>query len=141
MAEYLMGTDEYEGRGLKEFSVQAVGNTAWSYARQAQLGAETIQRYKGKTLLPRTSGRLAHYMVLLTDVGEALIQALYSQVAEIDLIMFDKLTRMKPQDVSNTAWAFAIVGIQHTEFLNSVAFELERRLRFFTPQETANALW
>ena len=56
-------------------------------------------------------------------------------------ISLDKLTKMKPQDVSNTAWAFAIVGIQHTEFLNCVAFELERRLRFFTPQETANALW
>ena len=48
---------------------------------------------------------------------------------------------MKPQDVSNTAWAFAIVGIQHTEFLDAVAVELERRLRLFTPQETANALW
>lgn len=48
---------------------------------------------------------------------------------------------MKPQDVSNTAWAFAIVGLQHTEFLNAVSYELERRTRAFTPQELANALW
>ncbi len=90
MAEYLMGCDGSEGRGLKEFSVQAVGNTAWSYARQAQLGADTIQRYKGKTLMPRSSGRLAHYMVLITDVGESLIQNLYHSVADMDLKMFGK---------------------------------------------------
>ncbi len=31
--------------------------------------------------------------------------------------------------------------MQHTEFLNAVAVELERRIRVFTPQELANALW
>jgi hypothetical protein len=89
-AEYIIGTDDKPGRSLKEFSIQAVGNTAWSYARQAQLGADTIQRYKGKTTLPRCGGRLAHYVVLYADVGEKLIHELFYNVAEMDLFEFGR---------------------------------------------------
>jgi hypothetical protein len=87
-AEYLIGTGGTPGRSLKDFSVQAVGNTAWAYARQAQLGADTIQRHKGKTVLPRCGGRLAHYIVLFADVGEKLIHELFYNVAEMDLVDF-----------------------------------------------------
>jgi hypothetical protein len=48
---------------------------------------------------------------------------------------------MKPQDIANTAWAFAIVGLQHNDFLDAVAVELERRSHLFTPQEMTNGLW
>ena len=89
-AEYLIGTEDKPGRSLKEFSIQAVGNTAWAYARQAQLGADTIQRYKGKTTLPRCGGRLAHYIVLFADVGEKLIHELFYNVAEMDLFEFGR---------------------------------------------------
>lgn len=92
MAEYLVGDGGKDGaapgRGLEGFSVQAVGNTAWAYARQAQLGADTIQRFKGKTNMPRSSGRLAHYMVLFTDVSESLIHKLFYAIAETDLNSF-----------------------------------------------------
>jgi len=87
-AEYIIGTSDNPGRSFKEFSIQAVGNTAWAYARQAQLGADTIQRYRGKTVLPRCGGRLAHYIVLFADVGEKLIHDLFYSVAEMDLLEF-----------------------------------------------------
>lgn len=92
MAEHLMGTEDggRPGRGLKDFSVQTVGNTAWAYARQAQLGADTMNRFNNKTNMPRSSGRLAHYMVLFTDVGEMLLQKLFFEIAEMDLKAFGK---------------------------------------------------
>jgi RAP domain len=51
------------------------------------------------------------------------------------------MNRMKAQDISNTAWAFAIVGLQHSSFLEAVAAQLERRNRQFTQQEMTNSLW
>jgi len=91
MAEHLVGVDATEGLGFQEFSVQAVGNTAWAYARQAQLGADTKTRFKDKTCMPRSSGRLAHYMVLASDVGEDLIRKLFLEIAETDLNKFGKI--------------------------------------------------
>lgn len=66
---------------------------------------------------------------------------LYSSLLCRSFCLSDNLKKMKPQDVANTAWAFAILGLQHTEFLDAVAFELERRGRLFSPQEMTNALW
>jgi len=43
--------------------------------------------------------------------------------------------------VTNTVWAFAIVGLQHTKFLDAVAVELERRTSLFDTQEISNGLW
>jgi hypothetical protein len=41
-----------------DFSPQpGLGNLAWAFARQAQVGAETIARFDGGTLLSKTSGR------------------------------------------------------------------------------------
>lgn len=51
------------------------------------------------------------------------------------------MNRMTPQDISNTAWAFAIVGLQHTPLLEAVASQLENNYNKFSPQEMANALW
>jgi len=51
------------------------------------------------------------------------------------------MNRMKAQDISNTAWAFAIVGLQHSGFLEAVATQLEKRNWQFTQQESTNSLW
>lgn len=60
---------------------------------------------------------------------------------------------MKPQDIANTAWAFAIVGLQHPRFLDAVGAELERRAVSyvnrgnsranppFSSQEITNSIW
>ena len=55
VAEHLVGSGdrpEITGRGLEDFSVQGLGNLAWAFARQAQLGAEVISRFDGKTTVP-----------------------------------------------------------------------------------------
>jgi hypothetical protein len=68
-------------------------------------------------------------------------------------LLSDNLAKLKPQDLSNTAWAFAILGMKHTRFLNAVKYELQERAQLhlsgnrrdvmtrFKGQEIANALW
>jgi hypothetical protein len=88
VAEHLVGSGKNRkvtGRGLEDFSPQGLGNLAWAFARQAQLGAEVISRYKGKTTVPTSSGRLAHYTTSFLDVGEELLQKLFAAIAETDL--------------------------------------------------------
>jgi hypothetical protein len=88
VAEHLVGSVENRkgtGRGFEDFSPQGLGNLAWAFARQAQLGAEVISRYKGKTTVPFSSGRLAHYTTSFIDVGEELLHKLFAAIAETDL--------------------------------------------------------
>ena len=88
VAEHLVGSGDskdFNGRGLDEFSPQGLGNLAWAYARQAQLGSETMQKREGQTLVAFTSGRLAHYNTIFIDVGESLLQKLFFGIAEANL--------------------------------------------------------
>ena len=89
VAEHLVGNEdspEITGRGLNDFSAQGLGNMAWAYARQAQLGSEVFSRYDAKdTILPFASGRLAHYTTIFTDIGEVVLQKLFRAIAETDL--------------------------------------------------------
>jgi hypothetical protein len=63
------------------------------------------------------------------------------------------LSKLKPQDLSNTAWAFAILGMKHTAFLSAVVDQLQNRtqrylngnqrdiMTRFKGQEITNTLW
>lgn len=62
------------------------------------------------------------------------------------------MSKLKPQDLSNSAWAFAILGMKHTPFLAAVVDQLlDRTQRYlngdhqdmnrFKGQELTNALW
>ena len=92
MAEHLVGRESdavpdgrlYCGRGLDEFSPQGIGNLAWSYAKQAQLAVETINRVEGLT--SDTSGRLFIFSTICIDVGETLIKRLFNACAEADIV-------------------------------------------------------
>jgi hypothetical protein len=65
--------------------------------------------------------------------------------------LVDNLSKLSPQDLSNTAWAFAIMGMKHERFLTELVKQIEvrvqrftegdRRNSFFNGQELANALW
>ncbi|CAJ1961283.1 unnamed protein product [Cylindrotheca closterium] len=139
------------GRGLEGFSPQAIGNLAWAYARQAQLASDLSFSRKDDLLIAPMTGRLAHYSASFVDVGESLMQKLFYAIAEADLNVHDNLSRLSPQDLSNTAWAFAIMGMRHERFLSALASQLDSRLRRymkgekrgsnFTGQEIANSLW
>lgn len=88
VAEHLVGPGDDPniiGRGLEGFSQQGIGNLAWAFARQAQLGDQVAVRNEGASLIGSVSGRLAHYTVSYIDVGEGLLHKLFYGIAEADL--------------------------------------------------------
>lgn len=148
VAEHLVGSDEdaangKRGRGLDGFSPQGIGNLAWAYAKQAQLAADVSDSTIGST------GRLAVYETSCLDVGENLVHRLFSRIAETGI---ENLNRFKPQDLSNTCWAFATLGLLHNSFFSAVSEQVNSRLLpskskttgavgKFKAQEIANLVW
>jgi hypothetical protein len=103
-------------------------------------------------LISNTNGRLAVYTTSYFDIGEYLLQRLFKEIAETDVDLHDNLQRCKPQDLSNTCWSFAVLGMKHQRFLDAAKKELiNRTLRFakgeinsmnmFKGQELANLVW
>ena len=122
VAEHLVGTSDGDnGRGFNGFSTQGLGNLAWSYAKQAQLAEGGSESLLGST------GRLAVYETSSLDIGESLIRRLFSRIAEAALDTPGGLTKFKPQDLSNTCWAFAILGLKHNQLFNAVGEQIGQR--------------
>ncbi|KAJ1636936.1 hypothetical protein T492DRAFT_860833 [Pavlovales sp. CCMP2436] len=71
-----------------------------------------------------------------------LLKAVWSQ-------LFDAIAReseqhigsFNPQNLSNTAWAFATLGTPAPQLFDAIARESEHRIGSFTPQELANYAW
>jgi len=162
VAQHLLGESDDAGknapsnaltaRGLDEFSPQGLGNMAWAYARQAQMAADVTERLKGSSNLANSNGRLAVYTTSYFDVGEILLHRFFAAIAEADLRVHCGLQKCKPQDLANTAWAFALLGLKDVAFLEAMKKELvDRTNRFvrgevsgttqFKGQELANLLW
>lgn len=151
VAEYLVGSDTdiasgKKGRGMDAFSPQGLGNLAWSYAKQAQLSAAVNDSTIG------TTGRLAIYETICLDVGESLIQRLFTEIANTCISDAYGLGRFKPQDLSNTCWAFATLGLIHGQYFDAVCNQVKERLSpemaranpasaKFKAQEIANLVW
>jgi RAP domain len=64
----------------------------------------------------------------------------------------DNLSKLRPQDISNTAWAMAVLGMLHRPFLEAANLQFVERARRYTQgdqnsmtytkgQELANLLW
>jgi len=163
IAQHVLGdstnTGKVEDSRLMDFSPQGIGNFVWSYARQAQLSNEPSEKNRelGKNGSSSSSGRLAVYETMCLDVGEDLVNRLFATVAGCSLKGSDRLSAFKPQDMSNTVWAFATLGLLHREFFTAVAEEVEKTVAFhtnpsisqsqkrkkesFKPQEVSNLLW
>mmetsp|Transcript_10871 Transcript_10871/g.23114 ORF Transcript_10871/g.23114 Transcript_10871/m.23114 type:complete len:1206 (+) Transcript_10871:171-3788(+) len=153
VAEYLVGKDdsrEMTGRGLDEFNSQGLANLAYSFARHTQLGGETMNKYERRCRIPFTGGKLAYYTISYLDVGEGLLRELFAAIAKADIENFDNLSKCSAQDVSNTVWAFGILGLKHERFLKAVEGTLRQRMEsylsgdksvFIQGQEMSNALW
>ena len=47
----------------------------------------------------------------------------------------------KPQEVANTAWAFATAGVSSPPLFAAIAAEAEKQMRGFNPQSLANTAW
>ena len=128
VAEHLVGGSTSDnsnntGRGLKGFSPQGLGNLAWSFAKQAQLADVINDDMKSIG----SNGRLAIYETSCLDVGESRINLFFSRIAEAGLEYHDELRSFKPQDLSNTAWAFATLGMIHQKFFAATAHEFKQR--------------
>lgn len=130
------------GRGFATFSSQGLGNTLWSFAKQAQLSLEVIETL-GDSVKLVSSGRLAVYETSCLDNGEAVVKRLFVKAAEAGLSL--GLNRFTNQDLSNTVWAYATVGMLHSGFFKQTEKEVTSRIRQkrnkFRGQEIANILW
>ncbi|GKY96336.1 hypothetical protein MPSEU_000593300 [Mayamaea pseudoterrestris] len=154
--EYLVGgveaSSKYpKGRGINDFSTQGLANLVWAFARQAQL-AEDVSTRQPASRLASGNGRLVVYTTSYLDIGEKLMQKLFKTVADATLTNFDDLRKLKPQDLCLIAWAFAVLGLKHTRFIESARDEVQRRLQenvngranvmnTFKGQELANFFW
>jgi RAP domain len=150
VAEHLVGSEDgtVVARGLDAFSTQGLGNMAWAFARQAQLSEEVSERLS----LNSGNGRMSAYKTIYFDVGEHLLLKLFSSIAETNIRVYDNLRVGKPQDISNTAWAFAALGLKDSRYMEAAKLTLADRLtRYsqgerngvtsFKGQELANLLW
>jgi hypothetical protein len=139
IANHIVGR---KGRGFSSFSSQGMGNTLWSFAKQAQLSLEVIESLGDSVKLVST-GRLAVYETSCLDNGEDVIKALFVQAAEAG--MNKGLDQFTNQDLSNTVWAYSTLGILHAGFFKQAEKEVVSRLRHkrtkFRGQEIANILW
>jgi hypothetical protein len=139
IARHLVGMG---GRGLSTFSSQGLGNTLWSFAKQAQLSLEVIETLGDSVKLVST-GRLAVYETSCLDNGEDVVKRLFATAAEAGIRM--GLNRFTNQDLSNTVWAYSTLGILHTGFFKQAENEVVSRLRRkgykFRGQEIANIIW
>ncbi len=96
VAKHLVGP---QGRGLSTFSSQGLGNTLWSFAKQASLSLDVIESL-GDTVKLVSTGRLAVYETSCLDNGENVIKRLFVEAAEAGMGM--GLRRFSNQDLSNT---------------------------------------
>lgn len=78
------------GRGMNEFNTQGIANLAYSFARHAQLGGETMDKYRNACSIPATGGKLAMYTIAYLDVGEGLLRKLFAEIARADVELHSK---------------------------------------------------
>eukprot|EP00571_Detonula_confervacea_P017812 CAMPEP_0172298486 /NCGR_PEP_ID=MMETSP1058-20130122/1119_1 /TAXON_ID=83371 /ORGANISM="Detonula confervacea, Strain CCMP 353" /LENGTH=1283 /DNA_ID=CAMNT_0013007761 /DNA_START=130 /DNA_END=3978 /DNA_ORIENTATION=- len=141
IAKHIVGRN---GRGFSSFSSQGLGNTLWSFAKQAQLSLEVIDMLGDSVKLVST-GRLAVYETSCLDNGEDVIKRLFVRAAEAGMNL--GLDRFTNQDLSNTVWAYSTMGMLHSGFFKQAENSVVSRLRQkrnklkFNGQEIANILW
>lgn len=102
------------GRGFGTFSPQGIGNTVWSFARQAQITNDVVHSFGLDKVNIGTTGRLAMYETSCLDIGESLIKEVFLRAAEAALNM--GLDRFKSQGelplISYLYCVFTFLSIQ-----------------------------
>lgn len=96
VAEHVVGRSEGQSgngrkprkRGFGDFSPQGVGNLCWAFAKQGQLATQVSER--SEVSIANTNGRLSVYATSYMDIGEVLLQRLFSAAAESALVMHGK---------------------------------------------------
>ena len=75
------------GRGFFTFSPQGIGNTVWSFARQAQITNDVVRSFGLDKVNIGTTGRLAMYETSCLDIGEDLIKTVFLKAADAAMNM------------------------------------------------------
>lgn len=70
-------------------------------------------------------------------LNPAVVPCVESLVAAAHLL----LPRFKPQELANTAWALASLGLNHPTFLDALVAAAQPQLSSFNPEALANILW
>ena len=93
----------------------------------------TVRKAQAGQVGPRALATLAYGAACFGMSGMLIILiAALARAAE------RRLTHFNPQDVANTAWAFATVKYRDEKLFAALARAAERRLSDFNPQDAAN---
>jgi RAP domain len=118
-----------------------------------QLASLTLEKYWSN----------ASFLPLLTPISESIVRLLSfflhgpgrhqpTLTSSIFVVLLENLAALKPQDISNTAWALAVLGMRHDPFMEAAKQQLIDRanqylisgynvMTYFKGQELANLLW
>ena len=114
-------------RGLAGFKPQELANTVWAFAT-AHAGSFGQQRTQ----------LLAHVDRMLSIAESEIVQRRAYANARVP----GGLAEFKPQELSNTIWAFSTVGRHSSGVYAAVVEEMKQRnLPDFVPQDLANSVW
>ncbi len=114
---------------VSDLTPQGVGNMAWSIAKQ------TTMKLGGD------EGKLGIYIGAESDLGKPCRQFFRKVVARV----VDGIEDWSDQDLANTVYSFALLGLYSKPAFSAIASEVSRRqalgLVRLTAQEAANLLW
>ena len=129
-------------RGLREFTPQELANTAWAYATAGHAAPALLdaiaEEAAARAARVQAAGARQHGVGVRDGrhAAPALLDAIAEEAARRGLRDF------KPQELANTAWAYATAGHAAPALLDAIAEEAAGRgLRDFKPQELANTAW
>ena len=98
---------------------------------------QTCHQVQLHTFEPRHVSNIAHALAKL-DVQGREWTPLWSALSAAALA---RIKLFNPQDLANTAWAFATAGCATPALFDAIAAESERRVLDFSPQGLANTAW
>jgi hypothetical protein len=86
------------------------------------------------------------------DIGEVVLQRLFSAIADADFRIHGQLSKLTTQHIANTAWAFAVLGLRPSVFMEEAKSQTVARMSAynrgqrnsmtsFNGQDLVNFMW
>lgn len=139
---------------MRDFTAQALANTAWAFARSRGSTQEMFDAIAAEALprldefKPQELASLAWAFATIRAARRGSASRLGSAAA-VELELLDAIAlraaarraEFMAQGLANIAWAFAAAGHPSVDLFHAIAAEAEPRLGEFKPQELANIAW
>lgn len=139
----LMAIAEISARHLNEFKPYELSNLLWAYAKLSLSPSDLLANVTAR-LLRRREGEFK-VQCLSTIVWS------FATLKRRNLVVFASIAKelsahaqeLKPQEISNTLWAFAKSRCAHAELFSALgdAAVEEPKIWSFKPQELSNSIW